>query len=117
MNLRGVIGFRCGTNVHNLAAVSFDDTLLVWWNVQKSGLSEWYHCLSPGNQVINVPGIIGDADAAMVQFLMVDMTEVMSLRQVAPDMPHLGGSHELEMPSMSDVTDEALRTKGPKPLD
>ena len=40
---------------------------------------------------------------------MVDMTEGMSLRQVAPDVPHRGGSHEPEMPNMSDVTDEVLR--------
>ena len=40
---------------------------------------------------------------------MVDMTEGMSLRQVAPDVPHRGGSHEPEMPNKSDVTDEVLR--------
>jgi len=116
MNLQGVIGFRCGVNVHNLPAVAFDDTLLLWWNLQKPGLSEWYHCFLPGNQVLNVPRITNDPDAAIVQFLMVDMTEVMSLRQVAPDIPHLGGSHEPDMPDMNDKTDEVLRAKGPKPL-
>eukprot|EP00435_Cladocopium_sp_Y103_P050876 s894_g15.t1 len=116
MNLQGVIGFRCGVNVHNLPAAAFDDTLLLWWNLQKPGMSEWYHCFLPGNQVLNVPRITNDPDAAVVQFMMVDMTEVMSLRQVAPDIPHLGGSHEPDMPDMNDKTDDVLRSRGPKPL-
>eukprot|EP00435_Cladocopium_sp_Y103_P051132 s594_g15.t1 len=116
MNLQGVIGFRCGVNVHNLPAIAFDDTLLLWWNMQKPGMSEWYHCFLPGNQVINIPRITNDPDAAIVQFMMVDMTEVLSLRQAVPDIPHLGGSHEPDMPDMHDRTDEVLRAKGPKPL-
>jgi hypothetical protein len=116
MNLQGVIGFRCGTHAQNLPAVAFDDTLLLWWNVHAPGLSEWYHCFLPGNQMLNLPRITGDHDAAVVQFLMVDMTEVMSLRQIAPDIAHLGGSHEPEMPNMSDKTEEVLKTRGPKPL-
>eukprot|EP00435_Cladocopium_sp_Y103_P060618 s677_g22.t1 len=64
MNLQGVISFRCGVGAQNLPAVSFDDTLLLWWNVQKPGLFEWFHCCLPGNQVINVPRFIGDPDVA-----------------------------------------------------
>eukprot|EP00435_Cladocopium_sp_Y103_P028975 s3195_g7.t1 len=116
MNLQGVIGFRRGVNAQNLLAVSFDDTLLLWWNVHDSSFSQWYHCFLPGNQLLNVPRITGDPNAAIVQFLMVDMTEVMSLRQVAPDVAHLGGSHEPDMANTNDKTDEVLRTRGPKPL-
>eukprot|EP00435_Cladocopium_sp_Y103_P067560 s366_g30.t1 len=111
-----VVGFRCGVNVHNLPAVAFNDALLLWWNLQEPGMSEWYQCFLPGNQVLNAPRITNDPDAAIVQFLMVDMTEVMSLRHVAPDIPHLGGSHEPGMPDVNDKTDEVLRSRGPKPL-
>ena len=116
MNLQGVIGFRCGANAQNLPAVSFDDTLLLWWNVHAPGIGEWYHCFLPGNQLINVPRLTGDPHAAFVQFLMVDMTEVMSLRQAVPDVAHLGGPHEPDMPDMNDKTDEVLKTGGPKPI-
>ena len=68
MNLQGVIGFRCGTHAQNLPAVAFDDTLLLWWNVHAPGLSEWHHCFLPGNQMLNLPRITGDHDAAVVQF-------------------------------------------------
>ena len=116
MNLQGVIGFRCGTSLNNLPAIAFDDTLLLWWNVDSAGLAEWYHCFMPGTQPLNVPRLTGNSNVALVQFFMVDMTEVMSLRQVAPDVPHLGGSHEPGMPDMHDQTEVVMRTKGPKPL-
>ena len=116
MNLQGVIGFRCGTELNNLPAVAFDDTLLLWWNANSDGPSDWYHCFLPGNQLLNVPKLTGSVGAAVSQFFMVDMTEVMSLRQVVPDIPHLGGLYEPSMPSTTDMTDEVLKSRGPKPL-
>lgn len=90
MNLQGVIGFRCGTSLNNLPAIAFDDTLLLWWNVDSAGLAEWYHCFMPGTQPLNVPRLTGNSNVALVQFFTVDMTGVItSLRQVAPDVPYL----------------------------
>ena len=40
---------------------------------------------------------------------MVDVSEVMSLRQVVPDIPHLGGQYEPDMPHSRDCTDEVLK--------
>lgn len=78
LSLQGVIGFRCGCSINNLPAVAFDDTLLLWWKPSAPNLSEWCHCFMPGNQFINIPKITGEPDAAVVQFLLVDMFEVMS---------------------------------------
>ncbi|CAL1165400.1 unnamed protein product [Cladocopium goreaui] len=63
---------------------------------------------------------ISDRDAYTIRRLaissMIQATADSKARQVAPDIPHLGGSHEPDMPDMNDKTDEVLRAKGPKPL-
>ena len=116
MHLQGVIGFRFGAYLHNLPAVSFDDTLLLWWKVGSPNLTEWCHCFLPGNQLLNVPKVCGHSDVCVVQFFMVDVSEVMSLRQVVPDIPHLGGQYEPDMPHSRDCTDEVLKTRSPKQI-
>ena len=55
-------------------------------------------------------------EASVVQILMVDQFEVESLRQVVPDVPHLGGTHEPDFTNMHDKTDEVLCTSGQKAL-
>ena len=116
MHLEGVVGFRYGTNVSQLPAVAFDDTLLLWWNSQNGGLTEWFHCFTPGNRLLHVQTITKMPEASVVQFLMVDQFEVQSLRQVVPDVPHLGGTHEPDFTNMHDKTEEVLRTSGQKAL-
>ena len=114
LHLEGVIGFRCGTEIANLPAVSFDDTLLLWWS--DSNLGQWFHCFTPGNKFLNVAKVTGDDASSIVQFLMVDQTEVTALRQVAPDVRHLGGTHEPSLPMLCDKTDEVIKSHGPKAL-
>ena len=116
MHLQGVIGFRFGAYLHNLPTVSFDDTLLLWWKVGSPNLTEWCHCFLPGNQLLNVPKVCGHSDVCAVQFFMVDVSEVMSLRQAVPDIPHLGGQYEPDMPHSRDCTDEVFKTRSPKQI-
>lgn len=54
MHLKGVVGFRYGTNASSLPAIVFDDALLLWWNSQNGGLTEWFHCFTPGNRLLHV---------------------------------------------------------------
>ena len=56
------------------------------------------------------------SEASVIQFLMVDQFEVQSLRQVVPDVPHLGGTHEPGLTNMHGKADEVLRTSGQKAL-
>ena len=116
MHLEGVVGFRYGTSVSQLPAIAFDDALLLWWNSQNGGLTEWFHCFTPGNRLLHVQTITKMPEASVVQFLMVDQFEVQSLRQVVPDVPHLGGTHEPDFTNMHDKTEEVLRTSGQKAL-
>eukprot|EP00435_Cladocopium_sp_Y103_P048141 s730_g14.t1 len=116
MHLEGVVGFRFGTNVEQLPAIAFDDTLLLWWNNQKGGLPEWFHCFTPGNRLLHVPTITKMSNVSIVQFLVTDQSEVQSLRQVMPDVPHLGGTHEPDFTNMHDKTEEVLRSSGQKAL-
>lgn len=109
-----VVGFRYGTCVNTLPAVAFDDTLILWWS--NNQISECFHCFTPGDRAISVSRITGDANASMIQFLMVSATEVKSLRKVVSDIPHVGGIHEPQMPNMNDRTDEVLRSRGPRPI-
>jgi hypothetical protein len=116
MHLEGVVGFRFGTNVTQLPAIAFDDTLLLWWNTRKGGLPEWFHCFTPGNRMLHVPTVTKMTDVSIVQFLMTDQSEVQSLRQVVPDVPHLGGTHEPDFTNTHDRTEEVLRSTGQKAL-
>ena len=109
-----VAAFRYGTCVNTLPAVAFDDTLILWWS--NNQISEWFHCFTPGDRAISVSRITGDANASMIQFLMVSATEVKSLRQVVSDIPYVSGIHEPQMPNMNDRTDEVLRSRGPRPI-
>jgi len=109
LHLQGVVGFRYGTSIGNLPAVSFDDTLLLWWNSHSSDLSEWYHVFVPGTRVLNIPKITSVENASVVQFLMIDPTEIEALRQVAPDIPHLGGTYDPDLPKITNKTNEFIR--------
>lgn len=111
-----MVGFRFGTNVTQLPAIAFDDTLLLWWNTRKGGLPEWFHCFTPGNRMLHVPTVTKMTDVSIVQFLMTDQSEVQSLRQVVPDVPHLGGTHEPDFTNTHDRTEEVLRSTGQKAL-
>ena len=58
-----------------------------------------------------MPTITKMFEASVVQILMVDQFEVESLRQVVPDVPHLGGTHEPDFSNMHGKTDEVLRAR------
>lgn len=115
LHLEGVIGFRYGTGVVNLPGIAFDDTLLLWWNEHDIG--QWYHCFIPGDRVLNVPKVTGSEHSSIIQFLMVDPTEVETLRQVAPDIPHLGGSREPDLPQTKDKTNEVTKLQNRRALE
>jgi hypothetical protein len=40
---------------------------------------------------------------------MIDPTEIEALRQVAPDIPHLGGTYDPDLPKITNKTNEFIR--------
>ena len=109
LQLEGVVGMRVGTGITSLPAVSCDDTLLLWWTVGR--ISEWSHCYMSGTNHINLQRVLGSdvSQTAFAQFLMYDHDTVTQLREVVPDVAHLGGTYEPGMPKLTDKTDDVTR--------
>ena len=104
LHLSGVVSFRFGSGVHTLPAVACDDTLLVWWTA--GAIESWYHAFIPGHQPVNFerlsPCPVGKI--ACLQFFCESAETVASVRQVVPEIPHLGGPYDPHMPPPRDVT-------------
>ena len=109
LQLEGVTGFRFGSDVNNLPAVTCDDTLLLWWFQYEIG--EWYHSFTPGTKAIALTKHCGASqrDISFVQFFIDDHEAVKGLRKVVDDVAHLGGNYEPSMPNLRKWTE--LRSK------
>ena len=111
LQLEGVTGFRFGTDVNILAAVTCDDTLLLWW--LKHEIGEWYHSFTPGTKQIVLPKHCGagQRDISFVQFFIDDHEAVKGLRKIVDDVAHLGGNYEPSMPNLHRWTDARVRSQ------
>ena len=80
--LKGVYGMRFGTGVQSLAAISCDDTFVVWWETGRSG--DWRHCFMPGTSHLNVERLTENnaSRISIIQFLITDDPRFATPRKV-----------------------------------
>ena len=92
-HLVGCIGARVGNGISVLKGmVGCDHSFLWWWRRGRPELS-WYHEAS-GSARLKLAEIFGKdywRDVSFVQFIMTDSESVRELRQLEPEVPHLGG--------------------------
>ena len=106
LQFHGVVSFRFGSSLASIAAVDCDESMLVWWDLDK--MDCWRHAFMAGGQHVNFQRLCGQPgqNVAFIQFFAEDEEAIMELRTQVVDIPNVGGVFEPSLPQLTDLTNE-----------